>query len=147
MAAADLGDAACWEEIWRDYIAELGSDPARRLFGELQFWSRTIRMESGRSLKYFPSRCRHICHDECMAVAAIAAAQAQDRAVADAAAARLVAAADPEPIERLWLASSHFAAALLQEGLFLYPVTRDVIDAIAACEERCVLRNARGTLH
>ena len=146
MAAHDLSDSACWEQAWTVYIDSLGSGPARRLMGELQFWTRAIRNNSQRALRYFPCSCRHICHDECMAVSALAAAQADDRSCANLAGAHLLGTSDDTALHELWLASSHFAGALKMENLQLYPVTAHVIASINAMEERQSAK-ATGALH
>jgi len=136
MAAHDLSDAACWEQAWTAYIGSLGSGPARRLMGELQFWTRAIRSHAQKPMRYFPCSCRHICHDECMAVSALAAAQAGDRACADLAAIHLLGTQDAHALGELWHASWHFATALAMENLTLYPVTAAVVQSISAMEER-----------
>ncbi|MBL8791072.1 MAG: hypothetical protein JNM45_11265 [Rhizobiales bacterium] len=142
MAAHDLSDSACWEQAWTAYIDSLGSGPARRLMGELQFWTRAIRTHSQKPMRYFPCSCRHICHDECMAVSAVAAAQAGDRACTDLAGLHLLGTADEAALTELWLASSHFAAALKMERLELYPVTASVITSINAMEERAATKSS-----
>jgi hypothetical protein len=139
MATHDLGDGNCLETVWREYMRCAGAGSARRLMGELQFWVRSIRQCTRRDLKYFPCLCRHICHDECMAVATIAAAQSIDRQLTIRAAEQLLGTNDLHPVSELWAASCHFGAALKQEGLALFPVTANVIDSIAAMEQRNLL--------
>jgi hypothetical protein len=139
MATHDMGDGACLEIAWREYLQAAGAGASRRLMGELQFWVRSIRQCTRRDLKYFPCACRHICHDECMAVATIAAAQAMDRQLTIQAAEQLLGTQDVHAMSELWAASCHFAAALKLDGLELFPVTAHVIDSIAAIEQRNTL--------
>ncbi len=60
MAAYELADADCWEAVWRDFIAALGSTSARSLVGELQFWARCIRLNAEKTLAYFPQCCLNL---------------------------------------------------------------------------------------
>jgi hypothetical protein len=147
MATHDLGDGNCLETVWREYLRSAGAGPARRLMGELQFWVRSIRLCTRRDLKYFPCACRHICHDECMAVATIAAAQTLDRRLTIKAAEQLLGTNDLHVVSEVWAASCHFAAALKQDGLELFPVTADVIDSITAMEQRNTRPSKPSLLH
>jgi hypothetical protein len=52
------------------------------------------------------------------------------------AAEQLLGTNDLHAVSELWAASCHFGAALKQDNLELYPVTADVIDSIAAIEQR-----------
>jgi hypothetical protein len=147
MAAHDLNHAAYLDRAWCDYIDALGANPARRLMGELQYWTRTIRCHASRSMHYFACRCRHICHDECMAVAMISAAQRNDRQCTELAASHLLCSAEREKLTDVWIASGHFGAALLLERLELFPVTAEVITSIAAMEEQNLACAAGTPLH
>jgi hypothetical protein len=147
MAAQDLNDAACLERAWCDYIAAIGPGPTRRLMGELQYWTRVIRSRAERPMRYFPCACRHICHDECMAVAMVAAAQGNDRACTELAASRLLSTDDSHALTDLWMASSHFATALKLERLELFPVSAEIVTSIATMEDRNLARTAAGSMH
>lgn len=136
MAAHDLNQMEYLDRAWRDYIDALGASPARRLIGELQYWTRTIRCHAAKSMRYFACRCRCICHDECMAVAMIAAAQCNDRRCTKLAASHLLRCSDRGSLNEAWLASSHFGAALKLENLELFPVTAEIVMSIVAMEER-----------
>ncbi len=82
-----------------------------------------------------------------MALSTLAAAQAGDRACTDLAGVRLLGTSDSHALTELWLASSHFAAALKQENLELYPVTAEVIASITAMEERATIAPRTTALH
>jgi hypothetical protein len=147
MAAHDLNKAEYLERAWRDYIDALGTSPARRLLGELQYWTRTIRCHAAKSMHYFACRCPHICHDECMAVAMIAAAQCNDRRCTELAASHLLCCSDRDSLAEAWLASSHFGTALKLENLELFPVTAQIVTSIVAMEERNIARASGTQLH
>lgn len=147
MAAHDLNQADYLDRAWRDYIDALGPGPARRLMGELQYWTRTIRCHAERQAQYFACRCRHLCHDECMAVAMIAAAQSNDRMCTQLAASHLLRSTDPRALAEAWVASSHFGAALTLEGLKLFSVSAEIIMSIVAMEERNLAGTAGAQLH
>lgn len=148
MAACDLGDTQCWEAVWAQYIAELGAAPARRMVGELQFWARSVRQCAERPLRYYPHCCRHLCHDECMALSLIAAAQADDEATGELAARYLTGQCRKERLGELWEASLSFAEALGQAGQHVIPVPRDVVESIfrvqqatGGCRASCLRLN------
>ncbi len=135
-AGYDFGDASCWEAAWQAYLSEVGPRCARCLMGELQFWIRSIRCNAERPLCYFPMGCRHLCHDECMALAALSAAQAGDDEAGRLAIRHLMDMASPEAMEDVWIAAQSFADALKQSGQLLYPVPASVIESIAAMQSR-----------
>lgn len=130
MAACDLGDTHCWEAVWQHYIAELGAGTARRMIGELQYWTRSVRQHAERPMSYYPQCCSQLCHDECMALSIIAAAQAEDPSTGQLAARYLTGQSCPARLTELWQASLPFAAALGRAGQFVTPVTGDVVDWI-----------------
>lgn len=69
------GDIACWEEAWAMYSNVLGPQEARPALSDLASWVRAIRRASCRAIKVHPARCSGFCHDECMAIAMVAASQ------------------------------------------------------------------------
>lgn len=142
MAACDLGDMACWEAVWRQYIAEVGTAPACRMVGELQYWARSIRHHADRPMSYYPQCCRYLCHDECMAVSIIAAAQAQDRETGFLAARYLTGQNCPDQLAEVWHASIPFAAALCQSAQFVLPVTGEVVESINRMQQHGECRSA-----
>ena len=147
MAACELGDVNCWEAVWQHYIAELGPAPARRTVGELQYWTRSVRHHSDRALSYYPQCCRHLCHDECMALSIIAAAQGGDEATGELAARYLTGQSHPERLAEVWNASLPFAESLVEAGQRMIPVTRDVVESIflrqqnVRCRSSCLRLN------
>lgn len=147
MAACELGDLHCWEAVWQLYITELGSGHARQMMGELQYWTRSVRCHAERPLSYYPQCCRALCHDECMALSIIAAAQADDEATRLLAARYLTGQCCPAQLAEVWHAALPFAAALGQAGQYVYPVTGDVVKSIfrmqqaGGCRSTCVRLN------
>jgi hypothetical protein len=143
MAACELGDVACWEAVWQHYIAELGAPGARQMLGELQYWARALRRHAGRPLTFYPQCCRFLCHDECMALSLVAAAQAGDEATGVLAARHLTGQTDPAPLAEVWAATLPFAQALGRAGQDMYPVTANVVESIVRmqqagrCRETC----------
>jgi hypothetical protein len=139
MAAYELGDASCWESIWQQFIAELGASGARQLVGELQYWARSLRIAAERPLSYFPQCCMQLCHDECMALSLVSAAQAADRATGHLASRYLTGKSDHRTLESLWQATLPFATALETNGGRMYPVTSDVVESIflMQCAGKC----------
>lgn len=145
MAGYNFGDIECWETAWRSYTMELGTDDARRLMGELQFWVRTLRAESSRPLSVLPHGCVHVCRDECMALSLIAALQDHDQAAALLAARHLSGAAEGEVSLALTAAGQSYADALIATGQKLLSVPAQVIHSIAAFGSGPVA--AKETLH
>jgi hypothetical protein len=148
MAACELGDMHCWESVWQHYIAELGAARARRTVGELQYWTRSIRSHAERPMTYYPQCCRHLCHDECMALSLIAAAQADDEATGELAARYLTGQCRAKRLSELWQASMPFAEALGEAGQHVIPVPRDVVESIfrmqqatGGCRATCLRLN------
>lgn len=139
MAASEFGDFACWEAVWQGYQDELGARGARRLVGELQYWVRALRAHAERPLAYYPQCCRFLCHDECMALSMVAAAQANDETTVRLAARHLTGQAAPGPLGALWHATLPFAEALETAGHAMYPVSADVVDSIVRLQQmgRC----------
>jgi hypothetical protein len=127
MAAYELGDGACWEEIWRSFTHELGSRAARRTVGEVQYWVRTLRANSERPLAFFPNRSLQLCEDECIALSLVAAAQTGDCAAGCCAAGMLIGSEEPLRVNEVWQASSHLAAALHCSGQVMHACPRAVI--------------------
>jgi hypothetical protein len=135
MAGYDFGDSACWEAAWRSYVGELGSQSARSLMGELQFFVRCIRLNTARPLCYFPQGCRYLCHDECMALSALSAAQSGDCVAGCLAVRHLTGQHDPMSINEVWTAAQSFADALKAWGQPLYPVSAGVVESIAKMQQ------------
>lgn len=132
MAGYAYGDIECWETAWRSYAMELGTDDARRLMGELQFWVRTLRAESARPLSVFPYGCAHVCRDECMALSLIAALQDHDQPAALLAARHLSGATAAAAPLAVAAAGQSYAEALAAAGQKLASVPASVIHSLAA---------------
>ena len=130
MAGYDFLDVACWETGWQCYIGEVGPEQARALMGEAQSGVRTIRYSSQKSVSYYPQGCRQLCHDECMALSAISAAQGSDAVAGRMATRHLIGSNDGGSIDGVWTATQGFAQALVHSGQPLYPVTAAVVQSI-----------------
>lgn len=147
MAAYDLGDGACWEEIWRSFTHELGSQAARRTVGEVQYWVRTLRANSERPLTFYPNRSLHLCEDECIALSLVAAAQTGDCAAGCCAAGMLIGTEEAPRINDVWLASSHLAAALQSSGQVMHACPRTVIRLLGAAPDAAGHASSQRTLN
>lgn len=147
MAAYELADASCWEAVWQHYIDELGAHAARRLVGELQFWARSIRIHTERPLTFFPQCCRHLCHDECMALSIVSASQARDHETGLLAARYLTGSSDISRIQAVWHATIPFGDALSETDQPMYPVTCEVVRSIFAMQQQVMIRTAAKTLN
>lgn len=140
MAAYELGDGTCWEEIWRSFTHELGSQDARRTVGEIQYWVRTLRANSARPLAFFPNRSLQLCEDECIALSLVAAAQKRDSDAGCLAATLLIGNGESHRVGDVWQASSHLAAALQGSGQVMHACPRTVIRMLGKpCGEACPL--------
>jgi hypothetical protein len=144
MAGYAYGDVDCWETAWRAYCGEVGTADARRLMGELQFWVRTLRAESARSIDLFPHGCGNVCRDECMALSLIAALQDHDEPTAYLAAHHLAGDIGEEPRRAVVGSGRSYAEMLAASGQKLLSVPPSVVLAIAAhgsefCPARPVL--------
>ena len=82
MAGYEYGNIECWEVAWNEYARELGAAGARRAFGDLQYWIRTIRDAAHRNIECFPYCCNCVCRDECIALSIISALQNGNRGLA-----------------------------------------------------------------
>jgi hypothetical protein len=131
MAGYDFCDAACWEAAWLSYIGEVGQAEAPSLMGELQYWIRSLRRNSRRPLTYYPQGCRYLCFDECMALAALSAAQSKDELAGMLAVQHLTGLFDSSSLAESFDAAKGFAGALLKSGQPLYPVNSAVVESIA----------------
>ncbi|HEX5999010.1 MAG TPA: hypothetical protein VFZ16_06400 [Hyphomicrobiaceae bacterium] len=69
------GDISNWEEAWSTYAATIGAPAARTAVGQLSSWVRAIDSHAQRELVTAANNCPRFCHDECVAIAMIAACQ------------------------------------------------------------------------
>jgi hypothetical protein len=132
VAGYTFGDIDCWETAWRSYCMELGTEDARRLMGELQYWVRSLRAECVRPLDVFPHGCSHVCRDECMALSLIAALQDNDLSTALLAARHLSGNIEGEAPLSLAVAGQGYADAMISAGQKLMSVPASVVLSIAA---------------
>jgi hypothetical protein len=147
MAAYELGDGACWEEIWHSFTHELGSRAARRTVGEVQYWVRTLRANSERPLAFFPNRSLQLCEDECIALSLVAAAQTGDCEAGCLAAGMLIGTEEALRVNDVWQASSHLATALHCSGQVMHACPRTVIRMLGNAAGPEPSAHARTTLN
>jgi hypothetical protein len=69
------GDISNWEKAWSTYANTIGATAAKTAVGQLSCWVRAIDCHAQRELKTSPNNCARFCHDECVAIAMIAACQ------------------------------------------------------------------------
>ena len=77
-AGYSLGDVGQWSAAWRLYAAALGPHGGRLALTQLSHWVTAICRWRNAPLRCFAQGCPHICRDECLAAAMIAACQNQD---------------------------------------------------------------------
>jgi hypothetical protein len=128
MAGYASGDLTHWEEAWNLYAASLGPRDARVVVDRLARFVRIVRDWSICPISCFPGGCRHICRQECFALAMVAASQTQDLDCLSAAMRHLL---DPEGHEDAMLPVLAYAEAMRDSDLMLKPVPRAVIEEIA----------------
>jgi len=122
------GDLAHWEEAWNLFAASLGPREARAVVDPLAKFVRCVRDWSVCPIACFPGGCRHICRQECFALAMVAASQNKDL---DCLATAMRHLLDPEGHEEAMLPALAFAEAMRERDLLLMPVPRTVIEEIA----------------
>jgi hypothetical protein len=69
------GDISNWEMAWSTYANTIGATAAKAAVGQLSCWVRAIDCHAQRQLETSPNNCARFCHDECVAIAMIAACQ------------------------------------------------------------------------
>lgn len=117
----------CWEVGWSLYAAELGPRDARRLMGDLAHFVREAHCGADRPLACLPYGCQRLSRDECLLMAAVAAQQNADPAVAVLAAAHLA----PTAAGSLAAAAEAFGEALQGVSQQLLPVPARVVEDVA----------------
>ena len=100
----------------------------RVLVDQLARFVRSVRDWSICPIACFPCGCRHICRQECFALAMVAASQRRDL---DCLAAAMRHLLDPEGHDEAMLPALAYAEAMRDSDLMLMPVPRSVIDEIA----------------
>ncbi len=131
MAGYEYGSIECWEVAWNEFAKGLGTSGARQAFGDLQYWVRTIRSATCRTIECFPYCCNCVCRDECMALSIISALQDGDRDLARTAAHYLTGATQSQSIDDVVQAADEFSGALLAADRRLIRVSPGVVETIA----------------
>jgi len=78
IAGYQTGDIARWDEVWNLFATTLGSSDGRLALNLLSEWVKSIWLWHTEPVRIFPPGCLHICRDECLAAATIAACQNDD---------------------------------------------------------------------
>jgi hypothetical protein len=78
MAGYASGDLGHWEEAWNLYAGTLGPRDARLVVDRLARFVRIVRDWAICPIACFPGGCRHICRQECFALAMVASSQNKD---------------------------------------------------------------------
>lgn len=133
MAGYEYGSIECWEVAWNTYASELGAQDARRVFGDLQYWVRSVRQVTHRTIRCFPHCCRYVCRDECMALSLVSALQEGNTDLARTSTFYLTEAPGSDQISSVTEAAGQFAFTLLAAGRRLLPVTPVIVENIANC--------------
>jgi hypothetical protein len=128
VAGYASGDLSHWEEAWNLYAASLGPRDARNVVDRLAQFVRIVRCWSVCPIACFPGGCRHICRQECFALAMVAASQNQNL---DCLAAAMRHLLDPEGHEEAMLPALAYAEAMKEHDLLLMPVPKTVIEEVA----------------
>lgn len=149
MAAIELSDGACWEELWRDFTHQLGSQDARRTVGEVQYWVRTLRASSERPLSFYPHRCLYLCEDENFVVSLIGAAQSNDKEAGRIASELLTGSVNVVCLRDVWHASIHFATALRCSRQMMQTCPRNIIARISStvARERQIMKKKSDNIY
>jgi hypothetical protein len=69
------GDISNWEKAWSTYAGTIGAAAAKTAVGQLSCWVRAIDCYAQRELVTAANASPRFCHDECVAIAMIAACQ------------------------------------------------------------------------
>jgi len=131
MAGYEYDSIACWEVAWNTYASELGATDARRAFSGLQYWVRSVRQATHRTIRCFPHCCGRVCRDECMALSLVSALQEDNNDLARTATYYLTETPQSDQISSVTDAAGEFASALLAVGRRLIPVTTTIVESIA----------------
>lgn len=118
LAGYEYQDVSCWESVWNTYTAELDAPVAKRAVMELSCWVRQVKQVSCRPIEVYPLSCAGLCHDECIAVSLIAAAQHERCPALRACAFALTGASD---VEAMLCEAGEFAAVLAEARVVLSP--------------------------
>lgn len=128
MAGYATGDLSHWEEVWNLHAASLGSRGAGVVVDRLARFVKTVRDWSLCPIACFPGGCRHVCRQECFALAMVASSQNKDLECLGAAMRHLI---DPEGHELAIMPALAYAEAMRENGLRLMAVPKNVLDEIA----------------
>jgi hypothetical protein len=140
MAGYDLGDPACWDDLWATLVSEGGIDMACRLSGSLHFFVRTIRATQSHKLNYFPLSCKRACTDECLMLSLLSASQHNTSETLNFCLEQLQL--EDEDQQELKTAAYRLSYELKSVGLSLLPVPLHVIKSIIPqiCRECTITR-------
>jgi hypothetical protein len=78
MAGYEHGDTSCWDDNWKNLVNESGIPCACAVTGCLQYFVRSLRATSIKTLQFFPVSCRKLSGDECLALSLLSGHQHGD---------------------------------------------------------------------
>lgn len=127
LTGYDLCESTPWELNFQSFLVQLGPTSAKLLVPELHLWALALRQNAGRNLSYFPRYCRHLCHDEFMALAALSAAQNADDNAGLLALRQLQLNAIPSKSDFLWRQTARCAECFATAGIELEPIPAEAV--------------------
>jgi hypothetical protein len=127
MGGYDSGQVECWEQAWDLYAEELGSAAAGPTLMAMAGWVRSLRRSTSRPMSFFPYNSCHLCRDECLVIAMVAASQHRNSEIVGRAASALTGA---QSLGGCLGACQRFAIKLDHSGNRLMQVPHEVLDTI-----------------
>ncbi|WP_026607935.1 hypothetical protein [Methylocapsa acidiphila] len=118
MAGYSLRDISCWDSAWDSLLRFVAEDAAKTLYSEFHLFTRALKSQSERPIRWRPDVCRCLLRDEYLALCLVSASQRNERAREFSAAAELLAT---DQVHVLLMASRSLAQALLVRRFLLAP--------------------------
>jgi hypothetical protein len=140
MAAYDLGDAACWDRLWRSYVEEVDLCFACNIMGGLQHFVRSLRAALSVEDSYYPASCQRVCLRECLMLSLLSSLQHGAGREVVFCLDQLMPRGERQDDNDLAAAAMPFVHGLSQGGLRLLPVPLSVIQSIVescSCPMSC----------
>lgn len=117
----------CWEVGWTFCAGEIGPRDARRLIGDIFGFVREVRSAAGRRIEMMPRGCQMLSRDECLLLAAVAAAQNGAPSLSEAAAGHFAGDSRGTVVA----AAGDLAEAMQAVRQLLLPIPDHVVEDIA----------------
>jgi len=118
MSGLQTADLRCWEQVWRDYTGTLGGGCAAPAIAGLAAWVQSVNRHTLRPIALESLSSGRYCHDECMAVSIVAAAQNETCPAMRACAYALLGTSDVDPVVSR---AEAFAGTLKSAGVVIEP--------------------------